>query len=142
MDKIIFEPVDIREFFDAKAIEDKSVSGIVVFTEKQQKLVDVLKDNLSENNPEQLEIVNEKIENLHDLASAIATFPSLLERTNLTFGTRTPQSLMDSLINSKREGDMTLQLPSKASLGKGFLVAKLHIFAKFERLAREVKIED
>ncbi|MBR0030717.1 MAG: hypothetical protein IJP61_00290 [Treponema sp.] len=137
-----FEVVDIKEFFDETTIEDKTPSGIVVFTENQQRLVDLLRRNLSEKNPEQLEIVNEKIANLRDLASAIATFPSLLERANLTFGTRTPLSLMDSLINTKRDGDMTLQLPAKATLGKGFLVTKLHIFAKFERLAREIKLED
>ena len=142
MDKKAFETVDIREFFGASTVENKTPLGIVVFTEKQQRLVNHLRQSLSANNPEQLEIVNDKIENLRDLAAAIATFPSLLERTHLTFGTRTPQSLMDSLINSKREGDMTLQLPSKASLGKGFLVTKLHIFAKFERLARDARIEE
>lgn len=133
-----FTTVDINEFFTADELSQDSVdTGIVIFTEKQRKLVKALRAGLTEMNSDRLDLFNKRIEDLKKLAAAIATFPSLLERANLTGGTRTPDSLIDSLVNSNREGDTTLQLPSKATLGKGFLVAKLHTFSSMEKLSRE-----
>ena len=134
--------VDIGEFFDKSEVSqnDSIDTGIVVFTEKQRHLVKELRQKLSETDTKHLELFNKRIEDLKKLAAAIAAFPSLLERTDLTSGSRTPQSLIDSLINSSREGDTTLQLPSKATLGKGFLVAKLHTFASLEKLSKEVSL--
>ncbi|WP_407426911.1 hypothetical protein [Treponema sp.] len=137
-----FTSVDITEFFDEKEqAEDLIDTGIVVFTEEQKQLVKQLREKLSEVDKEHLELFNKRVEDLKKLASAIAAFPSLLERTELTVGSRTPQSLIDSLINSTREGDTTLQLPSKATLGKGFLVAKLHTFSSIEKLSKEVNMD-
>lgn len=138
-----FTTVDINEFFDKKdRVEDSGLdTGIVVFTEHQRQLVETLRQTLSEIKKEELEPFNKRVEDLKKLAAAIANFPSLLERANLTGGTRTPTSLIDSLINSKREGDTTLQLPSKATLGKGFLVAKLHTFSSLEKISREANLD-
>ncbi len=138
-----FTNVDISEFFSENdRSEERIETGIVVFTENQQRLVDLLKAKLQKVDYEHYEVFEKRITNLRTLAAAIANFPSLLERTKLTIGSRTPDSLIESLINSKRDGDMTLQLPSKATLGKGFLVAKLHTFAKLERLASQIKLEE
>ena len=139
-----FERVDISEFFSEKEMSEASQisTGIVVFTEKQALLVKELRAALSGTNNESLETFNKRVEDLKSLALAIANFPSLLERANLTGGTRTPSSLIDSLINSNREGDTTLQLPSKATLGKGFLVAKLHTFASIEKISRQANLEE
>lgn len=132
-----FTSVDISEFFDQNEQAQESIeTGIVVFTEHQRQLVHTLRDNLTGANASQLDPLNKRIEDLKKLAASIARFPSLLERADLTGGTRTPASLIDSLINSNREGDTTLQLPSKATLGKGFLVAKLHTFSSLEKIAR------
>ena len=140
-----FTSVDINEFFDSKSSpkEDNAPvdTGIVVFTEQQRTLIKTIRSFLLDSNSEQLEPFNKRINDLKELASAIAAFPSLLERTNLTGGMRTPTSLIDSLINSNREGDTTLQLPSKATLGKGFLVAKLHTFSSLEKIANSVKLD-
>ena len=133
-----FTTVDINEFFTEDELsQDSFKTGIVIFTEKQRQLVKALRSALTEIKSERLDRFNRRIEDLKNLAAAIASFPSLLERANLTGGTRTPASLIDSLVNSNREGDTTLQLPSKATLGKGFLVAKLHTFSSMEKLARE-----
>jgi hypothetical protein len=86
--------------------------------------------------PERYIIFQERMQDLNRLAESIARFPSLLERHELTGGIRTPQSLIDSLISSHNEGDPTLQLPSKATLGKGFLVAKIHTFSSLSKLAK------
>ena len=137
-----FTAIDINEFFPEEDQSPSSVdTGIVIFTEKQRELVKALRTNLSESRNDSLTVFNRRIEDLKKLAAAIANFPSLLERANLTGGTRTPTSLIDSLINSNREGDTTLQLPSKATLGKGFLVAKLHTFSSMEKLARESELD-
>ena len=133
-----FTTVDISEFFDKseQSSNDDFDTGIVVFTEKQLSLVQELRAKLEENDPEHFALLNKQVKRLKELNAAIANFPSLLERSNLTVGSRTPQSLIESLINSSREGDTMLQLPSKATLGKGFLVSKLHTFASFEKLSK------
>lgn len=138
-----FTNVDLSTFFDTPVAEDQSLDvGIVVFTEKQSELVKELRAILSETDVEHLELIDKRVRDLKELAAAIANFPSLLERADLTVGSRTPQSLIESLINSTREGDTTLQLPSKATLGKGFLVSKLHTFASLEKLAKNAGLED
>ncbi|WP_294429612.1 hypothetical protein [uncultured Treponema sp.] len=141
--KTEFTAVDINDFFDSNEQPPSAEidTGIVVFTEHQRQLVHTMRDMLAGENASQLEPLNKRIDDLKKLAIAIATFPSLLERADLTGGTRTPDSLIDSLINSNREGDTTLQLPSKATLGKGFLVAKLHTFSSLEKIARKANLE-
>lgn len=138
-----FTPVDISEFFSEKEIAESSSieTGIIVFTERQKELVKTLREALSGTWQEELEAFNKRVDDLKKLATAIANFPSLLERATLTGGTRTPSSLIDSLVNSNREGDTTLQLPSKATLGKGFLVAKLHTFSSIEKISREANLD-
>ncbi len=137
-----FTNVDISEFFGESGQAPEPIdTGIVVFTEHQRQLVHTLRDKLSGGNEAQLIPLNKRIEDLKKLAAAIANFPSLLERADLAGGTRTPSSLIDSLINSNREGDTTLQLPSKATLGKGFLVAKLHTFSSLEKIARNAGLD-
>lgn len=138
-----FEAVNLNEFFtEEEKLETEAQTGIVVFTEKQQELVNKLNMRLSEIDYDHFEIFEKRVDDLRKLAAAIANFPSLLERADLTSGSRTPQSLIESLINSKREGDTTLQLPSKATLGKGFLVSKLHTFASLEKLAKQAQLDD
>ena len=147
-----FEPVDLGYFFPdedkQKKRQDAFDTDIVVFTAKQQKLVDTLNEMLANSKDagaahiDHMEYFRKRVENLKSLAAAIAEFPSLLERTEIANRERTPQSLIESLVNSTREGDTTLQLPSKATLGKGFLVAKLHTFSNLVKLAREAKLGD
>lgn len=139
-----FTSVDISEFFDKDDSEkaDDFDTGIIVFTEKQAELVRELRAKLEETDEEHFNLLNKQVKRLKDLNAAIANFPSLLERSNLTVGSRTPQSLIESLINSSREGDTILQLPSKAALGKGFLVSKLHTFSNFEKLSKMANCDE
>ncbi len=143
VDKDGFESVDLQDFLgEEETGSDVIDTGIVVFTEKQQHLVDMLCERLEKNDRDHLKNCRKRIYDLKKLAAAIANFPSLLERADLTVGSRTPYSLVDSLLNSSRQGDMTLQLPSKAILGKGFLVSKLHSFSSFEKLARQAEFDE
>ncbi|MBQ0162268.1 MAG: hypothetical protein KBS84_03790 [Treponema sp.] len=134
-----FVSVDISEFFDQtekSAQTQPSDYGIVVLTPKQREMYKHLIEKAQTENPEKYEVFQHRMRDLQELAKAIANFPSLLERHNLLGGERTPQSLIDSLIEHQTEGDYTLQLPSKATLGKGFLVAKIHTFSSLTKFSK------
>ncbi len=137
--KVNFEytSVNIESFFDKDEMKANEVkTGIVVLTQQQQALVNKLIVKLSEKAPERIERLQSRLNDVEQLANAIAQFPSLLERTNLTSSVRTPEALVESLISYQGNGDTTLHMPSKAILGKGFLVAKIHTFYSMSRLAK------
>ncbi|MDE7392381.1 MAG: hypothetical protein K2M90_08000, partial [Treponemataceae bacterium] len=126
-EKTAFESIPIDTFFDTEQPEQRAYEmGIVVLTQKQKELVDELTRQLVIVAPDLLNNVAGRMTRLEDLAKSLAGFPSLLERANLTADVRTPQALIESLITHTKDGDNTLKLPSKATLGKGFLVAKIH----------------
>ena len=129
-----FEKVDINSFFDVH--EEKETSKVVIFTTKQQALVNEIMPMLHKNDEDTGQNFRNRITDLEALASAINRFPSLLERHSIIGDIRTPNSLIDSLIGHLDSGDSTLQLPSKANLGKGLLIAKMHTLS---RLGREAK---
>lgn len=129
-----FESVDINEFFDS-AQNEEILTDSELFTEKQKKLVDELLEFTHRQSKEQSEIFEDRIKDLEHLAISVARFPSLLERHTLAGGERTPTLLINSLIKHQNQGDSTLQLPSKAILGKGLLVAKMHTLSSFSKYA-------
>ncbi len=125
------------QFFDKEEIaKDEIKTGIIVLTQHQEKLVSRLLDALHKYAPDRIERIENRMRDVNNLANAIAQFPSLLERTNMTSSVRTPQELIDSLISYQEDGDTTLHMPSKAILGKGFLVAKIHTFYSMSKLAK------
>ena len=133
-----FTSVSIDEFFDEDAKKEAEViqTGIIVFTDHQQKLIDRLSSALAKNAPDRVDRLQSRLNDITDLAKSIARFPSLLERANTTTSTRTPEALVETLISYQEEGDTTLHMPSKAILGKGFLVAKIHTFYSMSKLAK------
>lgn len=144
-EKTNFTPVDISEFFGREESDKRSAMeemGIVVLTPKQKEMVDNLIEKVKIAAPDRFDVFQKRMKDLKGLAVSIANFPSLLERHELTGGERTRQSLIDSLIEHQDEGDYILQLPSKASLGKAFLVAKIHTFSSFSKLAHSIKEDE
>lgn len=133
-----FVSVDISEFFGPQEHKDPD-AGIVVLTPHQREIYKKLIEKAKDIAPEKYESFQQRMRYLQELAKSIANFPSLLERHNIFGGERTPQSLIDSLIEHQTEGDYTLQLPSKATLGKGFLVAKIHTFSSLSKFAKSIK---
>ena len=133
-----FSSLSIDEFFDQDSQKEEDIiqTGIIVFTDYQQKLIDRLSTALAQNAPERIERLQDRIKDVTNLAQAIAHFPSLLERANTTTSTRTPEALVETLISYQEDGDTTLHMPSKAILGKGFLVAKIHTFFSMSKLAK------
>ena len=134
-----FSQVDIGEFYDS---DDSQVvlenEGIAVLTPKEKELYEELMTLLQEKAHERPPIIEERMKDLTQLAEAVACFPSLLERHDLAGGVRTPTLLVDSLIKHQEKGDTTLRLPSKAILGKGYIVAKVHTFSSLAKLAASV----
>ncbi|MBQ9539396.1 MAG: hypothetical protein IJU95_08990 [Treponema sp.] len=133
-----FTPVSIDSFFDKNEIQDGAIStGITILTKHQEALVKKLLDVLHGSAPDRVDHLETRLRKVEKLAQDIALFPSLLERTETNTSVRTPEELVESLISYHEEGDTLLQLPSKATLGKSFLVTKIHTFFSMYKLARD-----
>lgn len=138
MEQTEFTPVSIDTFFDKDELaKDAIQTGIIILTPRQKFLVKQLLDALHRNAPDRIEGLEDRLRDVEQLAKAIANFPSLLERSKLTSTIRTQEGLVESLISYPEDGDTLLHMPSKAILGKGFLVAKTHTFYSMSKLARQ-----
>lgn len=128
-----YEAVDVSEFLgQTKETLDE---GIVILTPQQRQLVDDFFAYMQKKGESGIDHIKQRISDLRRLAASIALFPSLLETHDSASGMRTPQGLIDSLIEHQDLGDSSLRLPSKVSLGKAFLVAKIHAFATMAQRA-------
>lgn len=136
-----FEQVDINSFFDSTESTPAEPEKTEFLTKKQKSLIEEAMPLIREKDPEKAKSFERRFENLEHLANAMSRFPSLLEKHELVGGTRTPTSLIDSLIDHQDTGDSTLQLPSKASMGKAFLVAKMHTLSSLTKYFRHLGTE-
>ncbi len=133
-----FEQVDISTFFDSQDTNPVRDEKAEMLTTAQKELIQEVMPQIKALDPEKAESYQERLDSLEALAQAVARFPSLLERHELIGGTRTPTSLIDSLIDHQDVGDAILQLPSKAMLGKGLLVAKMHTLSSFAKYTHHI----
>ncbi len=135
-----FTSIDLAEFLGpGETEEENQENGIIVLTQKQKVLCDELNSRIALYAPQHQEIFDKRMADLKRLAVAIAEFPSLLSRATLTSETRTPQDIIELLVDTESDyGRTFIQLPSKATLGKGFLTAKLHTFSSLAKLASKV----
>lgn len=132
-------PVDIGLFYDnVQSSENQQDTGIAILTQEEETLYNELIQLVKERDPERVVILETRMTDLKRLASAIAHFPSLLERHDLTGGIRTPQLLIDSMIKHQEKNDTTLHLPSKSILGKGFIVSKIHTISSMAKIAARI----
>ena len=133
-----FTPVSIESFLDSGDIQVGGIStGITILTNHQEMLVKRLLDELHRSAPDRVDHLEARLRQVQNLAQDIALFPSLLERTETNTSVRTPEELVESLVSYHEEGDTLLQLPSKATLGKGSAVTKIHTFFSMYKLARD-----
>ena len=131
-----FEHIDINSFFnDSSIVEDKK-EKVEMLTKKQKLLISQIMPQIKKIDPAKYTSFQNRLDDLEALAQAMGRFPSLLERHELVGGERTPTSLIDSLIDHQDMGDTTLQLPSKAILGKSLLVSKIHTFSSMSKYIR------
>lgn len=137
INEVSYESISLEEFFGSEELsQDRVQTGIIVYTDYQQHLIDHLRKALAQNAPDRIERLESRLSDVEALAKSIAQFPSLLERANTTTSMRTPEALIESLISYPEDGDTTLHMPSKAILGKGFLVTKIHTFFSMSKLAK------
>lgn len=141
MSDTAYESVDINSFFENDPSDKPVEREVSLLTPQERKLINEFMPIVKENDEERWKIFDERLQDLEQLAKAVARFPSLLERHELAGGTRTPTILISSLIKHLDEGDATLQLPSKATLGRGFLVAKAHTLSSFSKYAGHLGTE-
>ena len=134
-----FEYIDVNSFFDSTKTISLENERVDILTEKQKKLINDVMPAIRKKDALRADSFQDRISDLQELATAIARFPPLLEKHELVGGTRTPTSLIDSLIHHQDAGDFTLQLPSKAMLGKSLLVAKMHTFSSFYQYTKHMK---
>ena len=138
-----FSQVDISQFYDIEPGKAASADpGIIVLTPHERALYEELMPLVREKDPSRAEILDDRMRDLKMLADALIKFPSLLERHDLTGGIRTPQLLINSLVKHQLKGDTTLHLPSKAILGKGYVVAKIHTFSSMHKLSASLGAPD
>lgn len=128
-----FEQIDINLFFDQDNQNSREEKKAEMLTDKQKELIHQILPIIKKIDPAKGASFQTRIDDLERLAKSVAYFPSLLERHQLIGGERTPTSLIDSLIDHQDQGDAILQLPSKAILGKGLLVAKTHTFSSLQK---------
>ncbi len=114
---------------------------LVVLTAEESSLVRMVLDRLKIFAPDTVESLEKRFADLNDLSACIDLFPSLYQKQIISREIRTAETLIQSLL-TYREGDKLLYLPSKAILGKGFLVAKYHAFAAMTKIVHETDFTD
>ena len=129
-----FEQVDISSFLEQTTEDNSDLrDNNGAFTDRQNELINQLLDYTREHDKEHYETFVNRIMDLNSIDSSVSKFPSLLERSELSGGTRTRTTLIESLIKHQDSGDRTLRLPSKAVLGKSLLIAKAHTLSNFAK---------
>ncbi|MDR1748073.1 MAG: hypothetical protein LBR47_03350 [Spirochaetaceae bacterium] len=132
-----FIHIDTDDFFSSNADPVPSCkTDLIVLTEHECLLVEKMYQGLKTVSPVTLEGISGRIDDLKRLADTITHFPSLYARQHMIHGDRSTDTLIDSLMKY-RLGDNTLNLPTKAILGKGFAVAKFHTFSVMTKIARK-----
>ncbi len=140
--KTDFEPVDIEEFFDSDNETSNDFStDIVVLTPEEKKLVNESLDAIQAISREDFENLMARLTDLEKLVASIARYPSLLQRQIMSSSeVSTQHTIAESLLKQK-DGEKTLYLPTKAILGKGFIVAKFQVFAAISKVAHQYCLE-
>ncbi|MCQ2583678.1 MAG: hypothetical protein MJ160_07210 [Treponema sp.] len=128
-----FENIDINSFFGTDSEQPHKQQKVEMLSKKQRALLEEFLPEVKAIDPSKYESFKNRMDDLEALAQAMGRFPSLLERHQLVGGERTPTSLIDSLIDHQDAGDSSLQLPSKAILGKALLVSKIHTFSSISK---------
>ena len=129
-----FTHIDIEEFFDSDETKEKFSTELVVLSQDEAAVLAKLIHFLKDDDPDTLLGIMDRFADLERLVANITHFPSLLERQIILGETRTQHTLIEGLL-THRDGDKMLHLPSKATLGKGFLVTKYHTFISMYRIA-------
>ena len=102
------------------------MSEIIAFSSSEQSLLDQCRSHLALHHPALATSLRTKIEDLELLASIVGRSSSLDSDLGLTQQVRSMGTLAEKLTNQGIEE--VVNLPVKASLGRSYTVAKLHLF--------------
>lgn len=115
-------------------IEDIISTNIVVLNDEERRLVENSFKRLSGGNEAYVLEMSKKLMNLERISSAISRFPSIHETSVLAGEKRSQATLIDNLCKTPKDSRM-LSMPTKAVLGRGFIVAKFHVFSALTKVA-------
>ncbi len=108
---------------------------LVVFNDNESNLIfKCLAEVEKRNNTEAAERIKSNINALIELARAISQYPSILKKSKFFDEEQSAETLIEMLCQME-DIDQTMHVPTKAMLGKGFLVAKINFFRMIEYIA-------
>ena len=118
--------------------EKANEKKIVLLKECEKKLLDEIVSVIEKSDNETLtDSVKRNREGLENLARAISFYPTITGKTKLGTSVRDMDSLITQLC-SKDENDFKFNIPTKAILGKSYLIAKFNFFHSFKRLLIDI----
>ncbi len=120
--------------------KQKKINKIVTFTDEEKELVDKLFSEVCAVSDSSFKKIKQKLIDLERVANSISQYPSIKNVSMLAGKTRNESSLVQSLCNFNPDSTL-LTLPTKAVLGKAYLVAKFHTFVAFNKVASALKLE-
>lgn len=109
-------------------------TDIIVLNPQERILVNRVFENLRVYSPETMVGVATRIMDLERLSVSISRYPSMHQRGFTPGQAQTSETLIQTLCTFG-DGERLLTLPTKAILGKGFLVAKFHAFSAITKVA-------
>lgn len=111
---------------------------LIVFNDKESELIWKCQKQVRERKNEiAMSKINKKINALVELARAISQYPSIFKSSDIDGNDRGAGTLVESLCN-REEIDEMMHIPTKAVLGKGYLIAKINFFNMLEQLAHKI----
>lgn len=115
-------------------IEGLISTDIVVLNDTEKKLVENAFNRLSGKHESSVLEIGKKLMDLERMSTAISRYPSIHETSVLAGEERSRQTLIENLCKTPPDSRM-LSMPTKAVLGRGFLVAKFHTFSALTKIA-------
>lgn len=110
-----------------EAVEKIFTKNIIFLDNEEQSVIAAVCTRLKEEDDETLTDISVRISRLQNLANIMSSFPPIMETSAFAGGIRSKATLLERMSrtsNSMRE----LFFPTKAILGRSFLVAKFNFF--------------
>ena len=124
-----YKYIDAEEFLDTVNESVQSIdSEVEPFSSSEKELIHLISEALKDTEPDVLNFMGRHIILGNQLAKNISQFPSILHKMQLSSEVQTKQTIIDLLTTDDSEGDKTLFLPGRASVGKVFLISKFNAF--------------
>ncbi|MCP4132807.1 MAG: hypothetical protein GY754_17710 [bacterium] len=112
--------------------------GLVIFNDEESDLIYHSISVITQNNmTEEAGRIKKNIDALVELVRAISQYPSILATSKLCNVSRSVGTLME-MLSTKEGQDKIMYTPTKAVLGKGFLVAKISFFNMLSMIVKEL----